>query len=100
MQQSSLTIAARAQYAIANVNLGVATLADLGIVPVAPLAAVVLVGTNLKTFAMAGRQVRRRELGLPVLYTAIVAGTLAKRSVPGLRHHDVDVCLLETAPAG
>jgi len=74
---SNLTAAARARYAIANVNLGLATLADLGVAPFAPLTAVLLVGTNLKTFAQAGGQIRRKELGLPVLYTSIIVGTLA-----------------------
>ncbi len=74
---SSLPAAVRARYAIANVNLGLATLADLGVASFAPLAAAVLVGTNLKTFAQAGGLIRRRELGLPVLYTSIVVGALA-----------------------
>jgi len=73
---SSQGAAAAARYAIANVSLGLATLADLGVAPFAPLTAVVLVGTNLKTFAHAGAQIRRKELGLPVLYTSIVVGTL------------------------
>lgn len=67
----------RARYAIANVNLGLATLADLGVAPFASLTAILLLGTNLKTFTEAGGQIRRRELGLPVLYTSIVVGTLA-----------------------
>ncbi len=73
---SGLTPAAQARYAIANANLGLATLADLGVAPFAPISAVLLVGTNLKTFAQAGGQIRRKELGLPVLYTSIVVGTL------------------------
>ncbi len=74
---STLAVADRARYAIANVNLGLATLADLGIGPFASLTAILLVGANLKTFAEAGGQIRRRELGLPVLYTSIIVGTLA-----------------------
>ncbi len=75
-QPTGLSAAAAARYAIANANLGLATLADLGVAPFAPISAVVLVGTNLKTFAQAGGQIRRKELGLPVLYTSIVVGTL------------------------
>jgi cation transport ATPase len=42
-----------------------------------PVCAVLLVGSNLPTFRAALRQLRRGQLGLPVLYTAIVAATLA-----------------------
>ena len=41
------------------------------------VSAVLLVGTNLRTFRYAWLQVRRRKFGLPVLYTVIVAATLA-----------------------
>jgi cation transport ATPase len=61
----------------ANVNLGVAALADLGVAPFGPIAAVLLVGTNLRTFAEAGSQIRRKKVGLPVVYTSIVVGALA-----------------------
>jgi cation transport ATPase len=65
------------RFAMANANLGVAALADLALPALAPVSAVLLVGTNLGTFREAGRQLVRKELGLPVLYTAIVGGTLA-----------------------
>ena len=42
-----------------------------------PVCAVLLVGSNLPTFRGALRQLRHGQLGLPVLYTAIVAATLA-----------------------
>ena len=42
-----------------------------------PACAVLLVGSNLRTFRAAGRQLMRGQFGLPVLYTAIVAATLA-----------------------
>ena len=42
-----------------------------------PASAVLLVGSNLNTFRAAGRQLLRGQLGLPVLYTSIVAATLA-----------------------
>jgi Cu2+-exporting ATPase len=74
---STPSTTAGARYAVANLNLGVATLADLGISPVAPLAALLLLGTNLKTFAQAGSQIRRGELRLPVIYSSIVVGALA-----------------------
>ena len=42
-----------------------------------PVCAVLLVGSNLTTFRAALRQLLRGQLGLPVLYTTIVAATLA-----------------------
>ncbi len=42
-----------------------------------PVCAVLLVGSNLPTFRRRWRQLRRGQLGLPVLYTTIVAATLA-----------------------
>ena len=42
-----------------------------------PASAVLLVGSNLNTFRAAGRQLLRGQSGLPVLYTSIVAATLA-----------------------
>jgi cation transport ATPase len=69
--------AAEARMVIANVNLGVAAVADLGVTAFAPVAAFLLVGTNLKTFAEAAGQIGRKQLGLPVVYTSIVVGALA-----------------------
>ena len=42
-----------------------------------PASAMLLVGSNLHTFYAAGRQLMRGHFGLPVLYTSIVAVTLA-----------------------
>jgi Cu2+-exporting ATPase len=42
-----------------------------------PVSAVLLVGTNLRTFGAAGRQLQARQVGLPVLYTAIATMALA-----------------------
>jgi Cu2+-exporting ATPase len=67
----------RMSFALANTNLAVGTAADLAITALAPVSAVLLVGSNLRTFRLAWEQVRRRQLGLPVLYTLIVGGTLA-----------------------
>jgi cation transport ATPase len=67
----------RARYAIANSNLGLAALADLGVPPFAAATAILLVGCNLKTLGEAGTQIRQGRLGLPVVYTLIILGTLA-----------------------
>lgn len=42
-----------------------------------PASAVLLIGSNVHTFRAAGRQLFRGQFGLPVLYTSIVAVTLA-----------------------
>lgn len=44
---------------------------------VLPVCAALLVGSNLGTFCQAGQQIVQGRLGLPVLYTSIVAATLA-----------------------
>ena len=59
-----------------NVNIVVAALADFALAPLQPVCALVLLGTNLRTFREAFQQVRTRKMGLPVLYTTIVAATL------------------------
>lgn len=67
----------RTSFALANTNLVAGAAADLAVSALAPVSALLLVGTNLKTFRLAWWQVRRRRPGLPVLYTVIVGGTLA-----------------------
>ena len=62
---------------MANANLGIAALADFAVPMLAPVSAALLVGTNFRTFGSAYGQVRRRRLGLPVLYTTIVVATVA-----------------------
>ena len=52
-------------------------MADFAVPVLAPVSAVLLVGTNLRTFRAAGLQVWNRKFGLPVLYSVIVAATLA-----------------------
>jgi cation transport ATPase len=65
------------RFGLANTTLGVATLGELAVPALAPVSAVLLVGTSVSTFRDAAGQLRRGEAGLPVLYTAIVAATLA-----------------------
>jgi Cu2+-exporting ATPase len=67
----------QSSYAIANTNLAVGAGADLVMSALAPASAVLLLGSNLRTFRLAWNQVRERKLGLPVLYTVIIGGTLA-----------------------
>jgi cation transport ATPase len=65
------------RFGMANTTLGVAAAGELLLPVLSPVSAVLLVGTNLKTFRDAAGQLRRGQLGLPVLYTAIAAATLA-----------------------
>jgi Cu2+-exporting ATPase len=62
---------------LANANLGIAALADFVIPALMPVSAILLIGPNLGKFRAAFLQVRNRKLGLPALYTVIVAATLA-----------------------
>ena len=65
------------RYAMANTTLAIAAVGQFALPPLSLVSAVLLVGTNLRTFRYAWLQLRRRRFGLPVLYTTIVATTLA-----------------------
>jgi Cu2+-exporting ATPase len=67
----------RTSFALVNSNLAVGAAADLAVSALAPASAVLLLGSNLRTFELAWSQLRQRKPGLPVLYTVIVGGTLA-----------------------
>src|SRR5262249_3767417 len=63
-------------FALANVLLGASAVSDLVLPPVTPVSAGLLVLANLETFGTAADQLRRGEVGLPLLYTSIVGVTL------------------------
>ena len=65
------------RFGLANASVGIAALADFVVPALMPVSAVLLVGTNFRTFQAAGLQIRRRQIGLPVLYTAIASTALA-----------------------
>ena len=73
----SLPQPTKTRFTVANVNLGLSAAADFVAPMLVPMSAVVLIGSNLRTFRAAGLQIRARKFGLPVLYTTIVAATLA-----------------------
>ena len=64
-------------FALANISLGASALSDLVLPPVTPISAGLLVLSNLDTFGTAADELRRGEIGLPLLYTSIVGVTLA-----------------------
>ena len=64
-------------FGLANTSLVLAVAGEMAAPVLLPVCAVLLVGSNLGTFRAAGRQLLRGQLGLPVLYTSIVAATLA-----------------------
>ena len=64
-------------FALANVSVGAAAVSDLILPPMMPATAALLVVSNLATFGAAADQLRRGEIGLPLLYTSIVGVTLA-----------------------
>jgi cation transport ATPase len=72
----ALPAPARAGFALPSTTLGTAVLGEFVIPAVNPLCALLVVGTNLRTFKAAWLQLRGRQLGLPVLYTAILASAL------------------------
>ena len=63
--------------AVTNTALGLGAVADFLVPALAPASAGLLVLTNLKTFRAAWRELRAVRPGCNVLYTAIVAATLA-----------------------
>jgi cation transport ATPase len=66
-----------AGFGLTNTSLALAVAGEMAVPFLLPASAILLVGTNLRTFRAAGRQLLRGQLGLPVLYTSIVAATLA-----------------------
>ena len=64
-------------FGLANTSLALAVAGEMAAPVLLPACAILLVGSNLDTFRAAGRQLLRGQLGLPVLYTSIVAATLA-----------------------
>lgn len=62
---------------LAVASLGLAAVAQFAVPALLPVSAALLVGLNLKTFRTAWVEARGRRVGLPALYTAIVATTLA-----------------------
>ena len=65
-----------AGFGLANSSLALAVAGELAAPFLLPASALLLVGSNLHTFRAATRQLLRGQLGLPVLYTSIVAVTL------------------------
>ncbi len=67
---------ARVGFATANASLVAAAIADFFVPVVWPAAAALLILCNKSAIKAAGRQLRERKLGVPVLYTVIVAATV------------------------
>ncbi len=64
------------QWISANATLALAAAGTFFYPPLLPVSAVVLVASNIGTFQNAWRQIRRRQVSLPLLHTAIVGATL------------------------
>ncbi|HUY36756.1 MAG TPA: hypothetical protein VMV69_28740 [Pirellulales bacterium] len=69
--------AAHGESEFANASLLVAFAGEFLVPALLPLSAVLLVAGNLANFRDAWRQLRRRQAGVPILHTSIVAATLA-----------------------
>ena len=65
------------RFGLANVTLAIAAVGEFLLPALLPVSAILLVATNARTFRSALRQLKEKRLGLPVLYIAIVAITLA-----------------------
>lgn len=64
-------------FTLANTSVGLAALGELALPALLPASALLLVGSNLTTFRAAWDEVRRRQIGLPVLSTTIIVVTLS-----------------------
>jgi P-type E1-E2 ATPase len=65
-----------ARFGMVNVSLAVAVTAELAVPPLLPVSAVLLVVSSVREVREAWRDLRRRRVGLPVLFTAIHVGTM------------------------
>jgi cation transport ATPase len=63
-------------FGLANGSVGLAAVGELAVPALLPASAALLVVSNLRVIREAGRELRRGQIGLPVLYTTIIAGTL------------------------
>jgi P-type E1-E2 ATPase len=63
-------------FGLATGSVGLAAVGELAVPALLPASAVLLVVSNARVIREAGRELARGQLGLPLLYTAIVAGTL------------------------
>jgi cation transport ATPase len=66
-----------AGYGLSNMSLALATAGEIAMPALLPVCAILLLGSNLKTFQAAGRQFLKGQIGLAALYASIVAATLA-----------------------
>jgi cation transport ATPase len=66
-----------AGYVLSNTSLVLASAGEFAVPALLPVCAILLVGSNLRTFRLAGQQLGERRIGLAALYASIVAATLA-----------------------
>jgi len=64
-------------FGLTNTSLVLAFAGEMAAPALLPACAALLVGSNIDTFRATGRQLLQGRLGLPALYTSIVAATLA-----------------------
>jgi Cu2+-exporting ATPase len=65
-----------ARFAMANTSLAVAAAGELAVPALMPASAVLLVATSIPEVREAWRDLQQRRVGLPILFTAIHAGTM------------------------
>jgi Cu2+-exporting ATPase len=69
-----------ARFGMVNVSLAVSVAAELAVPALLPVSAVLLAATSVREVREAWRELRRRRIGLPVLFTAIHVGTMISGS--------------------
>jgi cation transport ATPase len=65
------------KFGLANGSVALAAAGELAMPALLPASALLLVASNFKVIRLAWRELKRREIGLPTLFTTIIFGTLA-----------------------
>ena len=65
------------KFGLANASVALAGAGELAVPALLPASAILLVASNIKVMRQAARELRRRQVGLATLFSAIIVGTLA-----------------------
>ncbi len=65
------------RFGLANASVALAVAGEFAVPALLPASAVLLVASNARTFRVAWREIRTRQVGLPLLTTTIIGVTLA-----------------------
>ena len=64
------------RFGLANGSVALAAVGELAVPALLPASAILLVASNVKVIRLAWHELSRRQIGLPVLFSTIILGTL------------------------